>query len=665
MPSRTIKRARSSTGARVAILLTGLAVAVTVSLGALPAQAPAQEIQKFVELRLDPVHGLIEGWLDVHLPAGRHRIRLRDDLDLVEASSTGRALSVQRAGPNTYSLRIPRGGRDVRLAWRGTISVETSPRGRVFLREDGGFLPAETGWYPTFDDIETFALRLRATVPQGQRFVATGTLAEQEEIDAEAPYSAVYEHLRTDGIVLATGPWLERTLDTDGVRIRTLFTAALDSTHAETYLEHSAEYLRLFSERAGPYPFGSFTIASSPMPVGFAFPGFTLIGERVIPLPFIPRTSLAHELMHNWWGTGVRIDYRDGNWAEGLTTFMADYFLDERRGEDAQTRYRWLLDLAALPFDQAHPLSHFMGGNQGANRIIGYNRGALLFHMLREDIGAEAFDQGTRLIRDRHLFDTASWNDVQRAFSDAAGRELGSFFEAWIRRPGLPEIALHSVRQRPEGEGWVIEGTLEQVQQEAPWPMRIPLIVQYPTASARYVVALDERRADIRLLLDQPAHALEADPGHEVLRRLTDPPTILRTVTLNPETRLLALQEGLEPFASALLGRNPEPTDTFDTGTPLLVMGGTDGLAAWLEAQGLSEAAGSFARRGAARMWTLPATRTVLISADDAGALQQLLGILRHHGHRSYVVQDGTGHTVETGVWSPPDPGLRVELRPF
>ncbi len=645
-----------------AFLRPSLAAAIALGF-VFPLQAAAQEIQKFVEVKIDPVQGLISGQMDVSLPAGRHPLRLRDGLALQEAQSEGHALNIQRTGPEAYSLRIPRGGRDVRLRWQGTISDGDPARGRVFLRESGGFLPPETGWYPTFDEVETFALRLTATVPEGQRFVATGTLSAQNETTGDG-YSAVYTHPRTDGIVLATGPWQERSVDVDGIRVRTLFPADLDAAHAEIYLGHSAEYLRLFAQRAGPYPFGSFTIAATPMPIGFAFPGFTLLGERVIPLPFIPRTSLAHELMHNWWGTGVRIDYVRGNWAEGLTTFMADYFLDERRGEDAQTRYRWLLDLAALPADRVHPLSQFRGGNQGANRIIGYNRGALLFEMLREDIGPEAFDQGTRLILERHLFEKAGWDDLERAFSDAAGRELGVFFDSWIRRSGLPELTLHSVAQRLDGERWILEGTLAQVQEEPPWPLRVPLVVHHETGSERHVVVLSERRTDFRIPLERPARALEADPAHEVLRRLSDPPTILRTVTLNPDTRLLALQDGLEPFASALLGRSPEQTDTFDDRAPLLVMGSTEDLARWLDDTGLSEISMPFAHRGAARMWTLPTTRTVLVSADDADALQRLLGVLRHHGHRSYVVQDPAGRTTDTGVWESHSPALRAELEP-
>ena len=40
----------------------------------------------------------------------------------------------------------------------------------------------------------------------------------------------------------------------------------------------------------------------------------TLLGPRVIRLPFIFKSSYPHEILHNWWGNGVYVDYASGNW---------------------------------------------------------------------------------------------------------------------------------------------------------------------------------------------------------------------------------------------------------------------------------------------------------------------------------------------------------------
>ncbi len=613
-----------------------------------------------IDLTLDPEAREISGELSLLLPAGRHEFHLLDELE-VRGARTGRTgVPVETVAAGRYRIDLPAAS-EVTVAWGGQLPTADPFRSRLFLSPGGGFLPEGGHWYPRFEQ-DAFALHLEARIPGGQRFVATGSLHGAPTTD-DGWYRAVYKHPRADSIVVATGPWVERTLYADGVLVRTLFPENLDAAHAGSYLEHTREYLGMFSERAGPYPYDSFTIAASPMPVGFAFPGFTLLGERVIPLPFIPRTSLAHELMHNWWGTGVRVDYATGNWSEGLTTYMADYHLDELRGEGASIRHRWLLDLTWLPEEKDRPLGTFRSGNQGANRIVGYNRGALLFHMLRERIGDEAFDAGTRKIADRHMFEVAGWDDLIRAFSDAAGLDLEFFFAPWLQRPGLPELALRSISQKKSDSGWVLTGELEQVQEGSPWPLLVPVVVETDAGQKRQVVLLDTRQNRFELTLDAPAHAIAADPGFDVLRRLPDPPPILRTVTLNPNTRLIPTQEGLMPFARAMLEHPPEIGEEFDPRQPLLVMGSTEDVIRWLDAAGTPAPPKDLARRGHARMWTLPGTQTAVISSSDAEGLRNLVGALRHHGHRSYLIQDADGRGTEFGVWESETDPLRIELQ--
>jgi hypothetical protein len=626
----------------------------------LPSSGGAAIPEWRMNLALDPEGGSVEGELHLELAEGPHEFRLLEGFQLRQVQAGDRTIGATQPAPGRYRIVLPPDSGTVVVRWAGSLPGGDPMRSPLFLTPAGGFLPEGTDWYPRFDQ-ESFALRLEARVPEGQRFVATGSLRDEPE-SADGHYRAVYEHPRTDGIAVATGPWVARMRESNGVRIRTLFRKDLDEAHAASYLDHVADYLHMFAERAGPYPYDSFTVAASPMPVGYAFPGFTLLGERVIPLPFIPRTSLAHELMHSWWGTGVRIDYERGNWAEGLTTYMADYHLDELRGEGRNTRHRWLLDLAWVPTELDRPLVTFRGGNQGANRIVGYNRGALLFHMLRERIGDEAFDAGTRKLRDRHLFDAASWDDIVSAFSDAAGRDLGAFFEPWLQRSGMPELSLHSVAQESNGAGWVLRGQLEQVQDAAPWPLRVPIVVETAGGPVRHVIELEERQATLRLHLDEPARAIAADPDFELLRRLPDPPPILRTVSLDPNTRLIATEDGLELFARAILEEIPERADRFEPGQPLLVMGSTEDVIRWLERAGAPKPPEDIARRGHARMWTLPGTRTVVISASNAAGLRNLVGALRHHGHRSFLVQDADGRTTEVGVWEAATDPLRVEL---
>ena len=95
--------------------------------------------------------------------------------------------------------------------------------------------------------------------------------------------------------------------------------------------------------------------------------------------------SLAHEVLHNWWGNGVYIDYESGNWAEGLTTYMADYALAEERGpgEALDMRLGWLRDFAALPEDRDIAVTAFRSKRHDASQVVGYGKVAFIFHMLK------------------------------------------------------------------------------------------------------------------------------------------------------------------------------------------------------------------------------------------------------------------------------------------
>jgi hypothetical protein len=74
------------------------------------------------------------------------------------------------------------------------------------------------------------------------------------------------------------------------------------------------------------------------------------------------------------------VDYAGGNWAEGLTTFMADYAYKERDSPGAARamRLEWLRDFAAVPSGQDQPLRQFTARTHATSQIVGYHKAAFL-----------------------------------------------------------------------------------------------------------------------------------------------------------------------------------------------------------------------------------------------------------------------------------------------
>ena len=58
----------------------------------------------------------------------------------------------------------------------------------------------------------------------------------------------------------------------------------------------------------------------------------------MLRFPFILTSSYPHEILHNWWGNSVFVDYATGNWCEGLTAYLADHLIQEQRGTGATYR---------------------------------------------------------------------------------------------------------------------------------------------------------------------------------------------------------------------------------------------------------------------------------------------------------------------------------------
>ncbi|MBD3897534.1 M1 family peptidase [Halomonas sp. ML-15] len=610
---------------RLGSLLTLLAGLSILPSGTAVAEALSH---KTMRLWLDPANGGLRGELEISPAPAANDIRLLPGLEITLDEHDGERRLIH---------------------WQGHLEAAHQQRG-LRLSEAGSFLPARASWYPSLVD-SPFSLSLTLELPPGQRAVASGSLFHQEsDSDINREH---YRHPRSDSIEVAAGPWQLRERDLGEVRLRTLFPAALDDAFAETYLAHAARYLVMFEERLGDYPFTSFTMAATPDPVGLAFPGFTLLGERVIPLPFIPRTSLAHELMHAWWGTGVRLDHMAGNWSEALTTYLADYHLDELRGEALETRTRWLTDLAALPADREHPLIAFRGGRDPAMRLIGYQHGAMVLHMLRQRIGDAAFDRALRRLVETHMFHEAGWDDLQAAFEEAADTSLEAFFTAWLTQPGRPRLALDDAQSTARDDHWQLDIVLHQHGDAGPWPLYLPLVIETRDGEVQRTIEMDRTRQRVSLELEVRPLGLQIDPQMEVLRELSDPPATLRALMLATDVDVIAVSPGSESLAHQLLGQRPAAaqTTTADEQARLqLVVGLSDDVEAWLETQGMEAAPGTV-RRGTARMWHHPDRPLVVLSADSQRGLGQLAGALRHQGQYSYVTQNAEGDTLDTGRW--------------
>jgi aminopeptidase N len=154
---------------------------------------------------------------------------------------------------------------------------------------------------------------------------------------------------------------------------------------------------------------------------------------------------ISHELAHQWFGDYVTCrDWSEGWLNEGFATFMEHVWREKALGRD-EYEYGVKHDLSSY-LSEAHgryrrpivcqdydsPLDLF-------DRHL-YEKGGLVLHVLRTELGDTLFWKGVSTYLNRHARSIVETRDLLRALEEVSGRSLGRAFEEMVMRPGHPEI---------------------------------------------------------------------------------------------------------------------------------------------------------------------------------------------------------------------------------
>lgn len=532
-------------------IVSFLMVVLCQPLVALCAQDGAPEVaSQEISVVLDPSRHEVRGTTTLIFAGGGGQARLH-------LSPTAHVESVRGAQGEKVPWRFEAGVLAVDLSGRApeaTISYRASFHDQVSrnpasedpsygvnasIGDEGTFLGGGAGWYPVPDRVPQ-ARTVKVEAPAGIEAVTSGARLSRET--SRGGTRSVWREARPVGVLsLCAGRYVVEEREAAGVRIYSYLSRG-NAPLAPRYLDAVARYLPLYQELFGPYPFEKYAVVENFFPTGYGFPSFTLLGGSVIRLPFIADTSLPHEIAHSWWGNGVDVDQSEGNWCEGLVTYLADHLLKERHspGEGSDYRRQLLIDYASLVTPQSDfPLTSFASRSDSPSRAIGYGKGAMVFHMIRRHIGDEAFFAGLRQVARERMYRDASWSDLLRAFSGRSGDAL-SVFRTWLTRPGGPRLALTDVALRRDGKAWQVSGV---VRQSAPFfALELPLRLESAGGAATGVVRVDAREETPFTLTSATAPGrLLLDPAADVFRILAQDEIPATVNSVKGATRLLGV----------------------------------------------------------------------------------------------------------------------------
>ena len=420
----------------------------------------------------------------------------------------------------------------VTLQWRYEGVIDDPPREPRHLRFvtpsetsghiglEGVYLSGETYWYPDLPgSLSTF--RVRATVPSGWAIVTQG-----RRVSASAGAGGMIEEWAAaapaEALTFVANRFVMRHRNWKGIDIET-YLFADDAGLSEEYLDSAVRYLDTYTALLGPYPFPKFAVVENFFASGLGMPSFTLLGSGVIKRHYTQPYALGHEIVHSWIGNWVLNKPEEGNWVEGLTTYLANYYYDELSGTPAQARdlRRMLLFgyAAYVKPDEDYPVRAFTHKSDQKDNAIGYQKAAMVFHMLRRELGDEAFWLAIRRLVTEYGARYAGWAEVEQVFSHTAATDLRWFFSQWIDRAGAPIVHIEDARAVMEAGQTRLRVRLHQ--DGGPYRLKIPVAVETKTGQEEVTwVRLDSPSQTFDLPLSVRPARVKMDPGYETFRRV-------------------------------------------------------------------------------------------------------------------------------------------------
>lgn len=280
--------------------------------------------------------------------------------------------------------------------------------------------------------------------------------------------------------------------------------------------------------------------------------------------------------------------------------------------------------------------------------------------MLWREFGPKVFDRALQTFYRDNQFLRAGWDDIQAAFESATNKDLSTFFQAWVTRPGALQLALKDAKV----DGRNLTFTLIQAQDGPAYPLTVPLEVRTIENDQRLRVRMEHKAQTFTLNAKALVTDLFIDPDLDLFRRLGpgEAPAIFRDVTLQGDAQLIApgdneaAKQIVRAMAQRLMQRvvrEKSDNPTLPLRGPNIIAGLDDDVLAYLRQIGITTLPSevSVATEGRAFVLREDSGRTTLIvMARDLQNLTQLARRLPHYKGRSFIVQD-QGRVTQKGVW--------------
>lgn len=361
-------------------------------------------------------------------------------------------------------------------------SEEDSPtKGVRFASVDktSAYLLLPARWFPlTNYPANRYTGTFKVIVPDTFVVVGTGKADSPTntpavgKFPAQASYVFHCDQAAPVGTFVA-GPLQLSPVQTEGISV-SVYTPPAQATTSTAYATQLAHIALYYSDIFGVMTDdASFTVAQMPDGTlsGYSAPGLLLIGARQWHARGNER-MLSQLAAQQWWGDRVLPATASDAWlTDGLSRYAEAMYAEQSNGVAGLHKALEDFAVGALMYDDTAPISQASRLHNLSNeyRSIVADKGALVFHMLRTQLGDDVFTAVLRDFFKKYDGKSATIAEfekvtVSKAPPPAKGQpplNLTAFFSQWLNSTGIPQFKLEYIVYRT-AKGFRVVGKVHQ-----------------------------------------------------------------------------------------------------------------------------------------------------------------------------------------------------------